>query len=81
MGGLYQSPMDQLAIRFGALSLDERPETQVPWTWQFKSMNEPYKRPGTPVIPKKDADVKKRLKRLCRTDPFVRELVRMALLG
>jgi hypothetical protein len=30
MGALYQSPMDQLAIRFGALSLNERPETQVP---------------------------------------------------
>jgi hypothetical protein len=44
-------------------------------------MNEPYKRPGTPIIPEKDADVKKMLKMMCRTDPSLRELVRMAVLG
>jgi hypothetical protein len=80
MGGLYQTPMDQLAIRFGALSLDERPETQVPWTWQFKSMDPPYKRPDTP-IPKKDSDVKKMLLLACRQDPVLREKVRRQLLG
>jgi hypothetical protein len=50
MNALYQSTMDRLAIRFDQLSLNERPETQVPWTWKFSStIGEPYVRPGTPV--------------------------------
>jgi hypothetical protein len=78
---LYQSPMDQLTIRFGALSLDERPETQVPWTWEFGSMKEPYVRPATPVMPKKDAQAKKYLELLVATDPVIRERVRKMLQG
>jgi len=56
MSALYQSTMDRLAIRFDQLSLNERPETQVPWTWKFSSrMEEAYVRRGTPVaIPKQD---------------------------
>ena len=56
MNALYQSTMDRLAIRFDQLSLNERPETQVPWTWKFSSkMEEAYVRSGTPVaIPKQD---------------------------
>lgn len=50
MNALYQSTMDRLAIRFDQLSLDKRPETQVPWTWKFSSkMEEPCVRPGTPM--------------------------------
>ena len=55
MNALYQSTMDRLAIRFDQLSLNERPKTQVPWTWKFSSkVVEPYVRPGTPAaIPRK----------------------------
>jgi hypothetical protein len=71
MNALYQPIMDRLAIRFDQLSLDERPETQVPWTWKFSSkMEEPYGTPvatprhgrrDNPLIPPPEDDIAKKL--------------------
>jgi hypothetical protein len=94
MNALYQSTIDQLAIRFDQLSLNERPKTQVPWTWKFSSkMEEPYVRPGTPVaiprqgqrgkplIPPPEDDEAKKLLLLLLQGPNHRERAAKQLKG
>ena len=66
---LYQDPVDKLCIRFDQLILGDRPETQVPWTWQFGPEKEPYVRPGTPCVPSSEKDKDKLLALKLRENP------------